>query len=203
MKMAVWAAVSLAVAAGEAALAASRVWVANRAVAMDAPPIWRAASSIRTRALKLRAAYSSHSVITRPTPRIVRLSASQAITTTVQKMQLFTADITLRDDLLGALTEKYPQFAVTTSLPNNIEINSRLADKGRALLILAKRLGIRREETMAFGDGINDLTMIRTAGTGAAMENARAEVKRAADISAPDCNHDGVARVIETILKAR
>ena len=121
----------------------------------------------------------------------------------VQKMQLFTADITLRDDLLGALTEKYPQFAVTTSLPNNIEINSRLADKGRALLILAKRLGIRREETMAFGDGINDLTMIRAAGTGAAMENARAEVKRAADISAPDCNHDGVARVIETILKAR
>ena len=43
----------------------------------------------------------------------------------VQKMQLFTADITLRDDLLGALAEKYPQFAVTTSLPNNIEIPSR------------------------------------------------------------------------------
>ena len=121
----------------------------------------------------------------------------------VQKMQLFTADITLRDDLLGALAEKYPQFAVTTSLPNNIEINSRLADKGRALLVLAERLGIRREETMAFGDGINDLTMIRAAGTGAAMENARAEVKRAADISAPDCDHDGVARVIETILNAR
>ena len=56
---------------------------------------------------------------------------------------------------------------------------------------------------MAFGDGINDLTMIRAAGTGAAMENARAEVKRAADISAPDCDHDGVARVIETILNAR
>ena len=47
------------------------------------------------------------------------------------------------------------------------------------------------------------LTMIRAAGTGAAMENARTEVKRAADISAPDCDHDGVARVIETILNAR
>ena len=105
--------------------------------------------------------------------------------------------------LLSELAEKYPQFAVTSSLPNNIEVNSRLADKGRALLVLAERLGIRREETMAFGDGINDLTMIGAAGTGVAMGNACPEVKKAADLTAPDCDHDGVARVIETILSAR
>ena len=121
----------------------------------------------------------------------------------VQKMQLFTADIPLRNALLSELAEKYPQFAVTSSLPNNIEVNSRLADKGRALLVLAERLGIRREETMAFGDGINDLTMIGAAGTGVAMGNACPEVKKAADLTAPDCDHDGVARVIETILSAR
>ena len=121
----------------------------------------------------------------------------------VQKMQLFTADIALRDALVDELAEKYPCFAVTTSLPNNIEINSRLADKGRALLVLAERLGIRREETMAFGDGSNDLTMIGAAGMGVAMGNALPEVKRAADLSAPDCDHDGVAQVIETILSNR
>jgi len=121
----------------------------------------------------------------------------------VQKMQLFTADIALRDALVGTLAEKYPRFAVTTSLPNNIEINSRLADKGRALLVLAERLGIRREETMAFGDGSNDLTMIGAAGMGVAMGNALPEVKRAAVLSAPDCDHDGVAQVIETILSNR
>ena len=121
----------------------------------------------------------------------------------VQKMQLFTADIALRDALVDELAEKYPRFAVTTSLPNNIEINSRLADKGRALLVLAERLGIRREETMAFGDGSNDLTMIGSAGTGVAMGNALPEVKRAADLSAADCDHDGVAQVIERILIGR
>lgn len=118
----------------------------------------------------------------------------------LQKMQLFTRDIPLRDALLAELAERFPAFAVTTSLPNNIEINSRDADKGRALLGLAARLGISREKTMAFGDGLNDLTMLTAAGAGVAMGNASAELKAAAALVAPDCDHDGVARVIEQLL---
>ena len=118
----------------------------------------------------------------------------------LQKMQLFTRDIPFRDRLLETLRERFPRFAVTTSLPNNIEINSRDADKGRALLGLAERLGLRREQTMAFGDGLNDLTMLTAAGTGVAMGNASAELKAAAARTTDDCDHDGVAKAIEEIL---
>lgn len=119
-----------------------------------------------------------------------------------QKMQLFTKnDVPYRDELLRTLTEKFPRFAISTSLPNNIEINSRDADKGRALLELAAKLGLSREQTMAFGDGLNDLTMIRAAGAGVAMANGHPDVKAAADVIAENCDADGVAKVIEQVLR--
>ena len=119
----------------------------------------------------------------------------------VQKMQLFTPDSALRERLLAALPGKYPQYAISASLPNNIEINSRDADKGRALRELAKHLGLDIAQTMAFGDGLNDLAMLRAAGVGVAMDNAHPDVKAAADRIAPDCDSDGVAIVIEELLQ--
>lgn len=117
-----------------------------------------------------------------------------------QKMQLFTNDVAFRDALLPELTRRYPQFAVSTSLKNNIEVNSRGADKGNALLALAERLGVRREQTAAFGDGLNDLSMIRAAGTGIVMANGHPEVKAAADRLTGDCDSDGVAQALERLL---
>ena len=120
-----------------------------------------------------------------------------------QKIQLFTRDIPMRDELVVSLAERFPQFAVTTSLPNNIEINSRGADKGLALIGLSERLGLNRSQTMAFGDGLNDLTMLQAAGVGVAMANAHPFLKDFADIIAPDCDADGVAEVIETCILSR
>ena len=118
-----------------------------------------------------------------------------------QKMQLYTADIPYRDELIYTLAEKYPRFAISASLPNNIEINSKEADKGKALLAMAEKLGISREETMAFGDGLNDLTLLRAAGTGVAMANAHPDVKAAADRLADSNDDDGVAKEIEKLLQ--
>ena len=56
------------------------------------------------------------------------------------------------------------------------------------------------EETIAFGDGTNDLTMLRAAGLGVAMGNAAPEVKAAADMVTDDNEHSGVAKVIRKIL---
>ena len=119
----------------------------------------------------------------------------------VQKLQLFTRDIPLRDSLIPVLTEKYPELSITSSLPNNIEINCAGADKGRALLALAEHLGIAREQTMAFGDGTNDLSMLLAAGCSVAMGNAHPSVKAAADIVTTDNDSDGVALVIEKLLR--
>ena len=86
-----------------------------------------------------------------------------------------------------------PEVLVSSSLPNNLEINAVGADKGGALLRLAELLGIRREETMAFGDGENDISMLRMAGFGVAMENAEEHIKAVADHITVTNNEAGVA----------
>ena len=86
---------------------------------------------------------------------------------------------------------------VTGALDKNIEVNAEGVDKGKALIWLGKHLGIRKEEIMAFGDGSNDLKMMKEVGIGVAMANAREDVKEAADYIAASNEEDGVAHFIE------
>ena len=67
------------------------------------------------------------------------------------------------------------------------------ADKGDAVRGVAKALGVGIEDTYAFGDGINDLSMIVAAGHGIAMGNAVDELKEAAEFVTADIDKDGVA----------
>ena len=50
---------------------------------------------------------------------------------------------------------------------------------------------------MAFGDGENDVDMLRRAGVGVAMGNAEAAVKAAADYVTADVDQDGIYRALE------
>jgi len=65
--------------------------------------------------------------------------------------------------------------------------------KARAMVWLAERLGVTREETLAIGDADNDIEMLEWAGLGIAMGNAMPWVKTAADWTAPTVEEDGVA----------
>jgi hypothetical protein len=56
---------------------------------------------------------------------------------------------------------------------------------------------------MAFGDGMNDFTMVEAAGLGVAMENADPEVKRVAKYVAPSNDDCGVAKGIEKWIFSR
>lgn len=89
---------------------------------------------------------------------------------------------------------------VTGTLINDIEVNRTGVNKGTALLDLGEMLGIRQEEIMACGDGLNDLEMISRVGFGVAMENGIAEVKRAADYITATNDNEGVAKAIETFV---
>ena len=115
----------------------------------------------------------------------------------VQKIQFFTWDMPLRERLLRELEDQFENIAVSTSVKNNVEINNADANKGAALLSLAKYLGIDRRETAAFGDGLNDLSMIEAAGAGIAMENAHPDVKACANFLTESCDADGVAKGID------
>ena len=81
-----------------------------------------------------------------------------------------------------------------------LEIVAEGIDKGRAIRVLAEKLGLETDEIMAFGDGQNDKTMIAAAGLGVAMENAVAQCKAEAKLIAPPSWEDGVAQVIERFL---
>ena len=56
--------------------------------------------------------------------------------------------------------------------------------------------GIKLEETMAFGDGGNDIDMIKHAGIGVAMGNARDEVKAAADYVTTSVDDNGILNAL-------
>ena len=73
-------------------------------------------------------------------------------------------------------------------------------NKGKAVRTIQESLGIKMEETMAFGDGENDLSMLRAAGLGVAMENGEEQVKQASDFVTVSNNDAGVASAIRKFV---
>jgi Cof subfamily protein (haloacid dehalogenase superfamily) len=65
---------------------------------------------------------------------------------------------------------------------------------------VANHLGVKQEETMAIGDHLNDIEMLRWAGIGVAMGRSLPEVQAAADYVTTSCQQDGVARAIERFV---
>jgi hypothetical protein len=81
-----------------------------------------------------------------------------------------------------------------------LELVPRGIDKAASLEALLTKIGHTRAELMACGDGYNDLSMIRYAGLGVAMANAKPDVKEAADFVTLSNEEDGVAYAIEQFL---
>lgn len=91
-------------------------------------------------------------------------------------------------------------FSVYRSEPFFLEILPKGIDKALSLERLLEVLGLQREEMIACGDGYNDLSMIRFAGLGVAMENAVLPVRKAADYITASNNEDGVGKVVEKFM---
>lgn len=89
---------------------------------------------------------------------------------------------------------------LTTAVKNWIDIIHGDVSKAKGVAILAEKLGIKREETIAIGDNINDIPMLTYAGLGIAMGNASDIVKKAADMVTLSNDCDGAAKAIEEIL---
>lgn len=101
----------------------------------------------------------------------------------------------IRDEITS-----WNQLEVTNSHPTNVEVNPLGINKGTGLNQVCWMLDIKLSETIAVGDSLNDVSMIRTAGLGAAMGNAQEAVKRAADLVVPSNHEDGVAWLIKHYL---
>ena len=117
----------------------------------------------------------------------------------VQKVQFYYPDVSLKPYYLELMQREFPELSVVSSIANNVEMTHKKANKGEALQTVCDYLGIDPAQAMAFGDDLNDIGMIRLAGVGVAMGNAYETVKAEADLVAPTCDEEGVARVIEEL----
>lgn len=106
--------------------------------------------------------------------------------------------LTGKPDYVASILDEFKEpfqdhLSIYRSTPFFIEIMAQGIDKAASLDRLAKSLGIKQEEVMAFGDGYNDLSMIEYAGMGVAMDNAVDGVKERADYITLSNNDDGIA----------
>lgn len=121
----------------------------------------------------------------------------------VQKIQCYfrPEDTALRLETIAGFPAVFPELEAASSTSNNMEINCREAGKGNGLRLLCAALGIAPADTLAFGDGTNDLTLLKAAGRGVAMANAEPPVKAAADAICESNTACGVAKEIARVLK--
>ena len=121
----------------------------------------------------------------------------------LEKLQMFfrPEHMDERARQLELVPQLFPELIASSSLRNNIEINSARAGKGNALRALCGKLGLDASESVAFGDGLNDADMLRAAGRGCAMQNAAPAVKEAADVIVETNNEAGVGKEIFRLLR--
>ena len=95
------------------------------------------------------------------------------------------------------LTEGTSKSKIARWWDRAVDIIPCESGKDTAIAKILSYYGFTKEECMAFGDGGNDLDMIKYAGTGIAMGNAVAAVKEAADYVTDTCERDGICKAIE------
>ncbi len=126
-------------------------------------------------------------------------------------------DLALVDDIILKVTicdfndvptNSYPHFKqfendfkVAISGLIWLDLTSYNANKGVAIETIQKKLNISKQETMVFGDFLNDLEMMKTAKYSFAMKNAHKDIIKTSNYSTDfDNNTDGVTQTIEKYL---
>lgn len=92
--------------------------------------------------------------------------------------------------------EHLPGLVAARWFPTFADINVRGVDKATGMAGFADRFGFSLRETMAFGDGGNDVQMLRAAGIGVAMGNACEEARAAADWVTSSVDEEGIVRAL-------
>ena len=93
------------------------------------------------------------------------------------------------------------KLAIVVTDPEYLEFMAPGVNKAEGVSVAATRLGIAPSEVVAFGDGNNDVEMLRWAGLGVAMSHARSAAKEAADRIAPPGNPEtDLARAVEAVF---
>lgn len=126
----------------------------------------------------------------------------------VEKNNIDVLKITILDEDMNKLENIKKQISqistieIAKSWYNNMEIMNKEVSKGKGIEALAKKLGIEKDEIIAFGDNYNDLSMKDYVKTFVAMENGVDSVKEKADYVTASNDKNGVAKGIKKFVLA-
>ena len=111
---------------------------------------------------------------------------------------LFAAEIAKLEESIPFLKENFAnQTSQVRSHRNYYELMPMGLSKGNSLLEISKLYDIDQADIIAFGDEMNDFTMIEVAGVGVAMANAVDEIKEIADYVTLSNDEDGIGDYLE------
>lgn len=112
-------------------------------------------------------------------------------------------DVSILADIQADIEAQLPDLIVTSAGPNNIEVNSIHANKGKAVAEYAAARGFKADEVITIGDNLNDLTMLEWSEHSYAVENAHPRAKEVATYLAPSHTEHAVVQIIERVLDGK
>ncbi|WP_455682258.1 Cof-type HAD-IIB family hydrolase [Thomasclavelia sp.] len=123
----------------------------------------------------------------------------EAVNFSVNKV-LLTGKPEYVENIIDEFKQPYGNsLSIYRSAPFFIEVMAQGIDKAASLEALIKRLGMKREEVISFGDGYNDISMIKFAGMGVAMDNAVDQVKQCADYITLSNDEEGIYECLKLL----
>lgn len=110
----------------------------------------------------------------------------------------------MTEEILALLNQQFDgQITAVSSGHGDIDLIIPGLHKANGLRILQEKWGIHEDHLASFGDGGNDLEMLRHAGYSYAMENGSPAAKEAAENLAPSNNEEGVLVILEELLQMK
>jgi len=119
----------------------------------------------------------------------IKCTATTAVFDNAENMWLAKAELP-QDWIIHAYDEE--SIRMDVHLPG--------VTKGSSCMFLTEHVGLKREDSYAFGDGLNDIEMLELVGHGIAMGNAIDEVKRSADYVTSSVDEDGLAKAFAELF---
>ena len=114
---------------------------------------------------------------------------------------MFLSDDVPHEDVIQDWGEKFRFLPVSfpSPVPFGGEITSLSVNKGKAVEILIRSLGLERDTVIGVGDGDNDIELIEASGFGIAMGNGTEGARKAADLVAEHIENDGFAKAFKSL----
>ena len=119
----------------------------------------------------------------------------------LDSIEFVSTDAELRKTIWNMIEKSVPDVYVTSSSTHFVEIMDGQATKANALRFICDMLNVPLENTAAAGNADNDVDMIVEAGLGVAVKNACGNCKNNADLIVSSNDDDGIAELIDIILK--